>query len=153
MRWEHFETSSGAYSHWMASSRVGEPSTPKITTQRWFRRDDGSYPVDDSVDARLADLDANGIWAETVLPNLAMEIWGIFDREMGLAHARAYNDYLAETFHSHADRFMPLAVVPVLDIDDAVTEVNRAIGSLGLRGVMLPITPPKPYFRELYHPV
>src|SRR5439155_14382000 len=49
-------------------------------------------------DLRIADLDADGVWGEVLYPTVALFGFLIPDPELRWACARAYNDWLAETF-------------------------------------------------------
>jgi predicted TIM-barrel fold metal-dependent hydrolase len=109
-------------------------------------------PITDDVPLRLKELDADGIWAETIFPNMGSFCLGYEDAALALAVARVYNDYVAEAFGPYRDREIPIAVIPVRDIPGAVQEIER-VAALGLRGIALPITPPAPYFLDIYEPV
>src|SRR5438874_2615709 len=79
---------------------------------------------------------------------------GGFDPELRWACARAYNDWLAETFASASKRFAGAAMIPVHEVATAVDEIERVAG-LGLRSVMLPMHPPpdRPYNLDVYDPI
>lgn len=51
---------------------------------------------------------------------------------------RAVNDELAAVVARHPSRFTALAGLPLADIDKSVTELERAVRVLGLRGAILP---------------
>jgi predicted TIM-barrel fold metal-dependent hydrolase len=105
-------------------------------------------------DERIKDLDEDGVWGEVLYPTIALFAWLTPDVELQAASARAYNDWLAETFAQSSDRFAGAAMIPMGDIDGAVSEVER-VATLGLKSVMLPITPPEgqPYNLDLYDPL
>jgi predicted TIM-barrel fold metal-dependent hydrolase len=110
---------------------------------------DGSLPPQD-VDERQKLLAEDGIWAETLIGNLAgVGVMGIHDPELAMACARVYNDWLTDTFGPYRDREVPLALIPLGDLDAARGEIERAAG-LGFRGITMPIRPPEPYFLEQY---
>jgi predicted TIM-barrel fold metal-dependent hydrolase len=69
-----------------------------------------------------------------------------------MAHARVYNDYIAERFSPYLDRIAPTAPVPITDVDDAVAEIER-VAAAGSRAILLPAVPPKPYYSRDYDPV
>jgi len=104
-------------------------------------------------DERIKDLDEDGVWGEVLYPTIALFAWLTPDFELQYASARAYNDWLAETFGQSA-RFAGAAMIPMGDIEVGVQEVER-VAALGLKSVMLPITPPagKPYNLEMYDPL
>ncbi|WP_194903876.1 amidohydrolase family protein [Catenulispora rubra] len=109
---------------------------------------DGS-PNTGHPDRIIEDLDAEGVWAQVMHPNLSF--FGLYsdDHELSIAHARVYNDYVAETFGAYRARIAPTAPIPMTHVDDAVAEIERAAG-LGLRAILLPAVSPVPYHnREL----
>jgi predicted TIM-barrel fold metal-dependent hydrolase len=114
-------------------------------------RADGSVVTDD-VELRLRDLDADGVWAETLFGNLGLQCLRFEDSSFAMACARAYNEYLRETFSAYSDRLIPIAVIPIQDIVLAVAEIER-VAKLGLRGVSLPMAAHPPYSHEIYDPV
>jgi predicted TIM-barrel fold metal-dependent hydrolase len=69
-----------------------------------------------------------------------------------MAHARVYNDYIAERFTPFFDRLAPTAPVPITEVDDAVAEIER-VAALGFRAVLLPATPPKAYYSRDFDPI
>jgi predicted TIM-barrel fold metal-dependent hydrolase len=101
------------------------------------------------VGARLREMDGDGIWAEAIFGSLGLYCLRLCDAELALACCRAYNDYLAETFRNHRDREVPIALIPVVDTDAAVAEIER-VAELGLPGIALPMVPPVPYSDRRY---
>jgi predicted TIM-barrel fold metal-dependent hydrolase len=106
----------------------------------------------DDVPMRLKELDADGIWAETIFGNMGVACLGYEDPAFALACAQVFNDYAAETYGEHSDREIVIAPIPVRDIGAAVAEIER-VARLGLRGIGLPQTPPTPYFLDTYDPI
>jgi hypothetical protein len=52
------------------------------------------------------------------------------------ATCRAFNIYSAETFAPFADRMTPAAVIPMHTPEEAIAELDHAVGQLGLKAVM-----------------
>lgn len=92
------------------------------------------------VGKRLADLNAEGIWAELVFPSLGMWSSSFRTPELLREAMRASNDWAKEAIQDYSPRLIPTAQVSTLDIDDAVDELKRC-GDLGFRAVFLPVTP------------
>jgi hypothetical protein len=69
-----------------------------------------------------------------------------------MAHARVYNDYLIERFLPFKDRMRPTCPVPITDVADAVAEIER-IARAGFGAILLPATPPVPYYSRELDPV
>jgi predicted TIM-barrel fold metal-dependent hydrolase len=65
---------------------------------------------------------------------------------------RAYNDWVAEYCSAAPQRLFAMAAVPLQDVERAVTELQRAVNDLGLRGAFIR---PSAYVDELplSHPV
>lgn len=89
-------------------------------------------------DRRLRDLDLDGVWGEVIYPNLAFFCcFMIKSPEIQVATARVYNDWAADRFIGASERFAPVALLPVLDIDAAVGEMERT-AARGFRAMMMP---------------
>ena len=85
---------------------------------------------------RLKSLDADRVDAEVLFPNDPASFHQYGDADFELACVQAYNDGLAE-WNRVSDRFVPLAMVPLLSgIDETVTEVERAAG-MEHRGIVM----------------
>jgi predicted TIM-barrel fold metal-dependent hydrolase len=56
---------------------------------------------------------------------------------LALEGARVCNDYLAEVCGRYPGRFVGLASLPLQDVSAAVTELDRAVDELDLRGILL----------------
>lgn len=88
--------------------------------------------------ARLADLDADGIYAQVLYPSVTLsgaKAYGA-DPELQNACVRAYNDWLAEFCDASEGRLIGQAILTTTGVDDAIAETERAI-ALGHRGVVI----------------
>jgi len=130
--------------------RLHTPGFEGWTISR-YRQTKGRTPEGDP-QIILEDMDAEGVDVQVMHPNLSQ--FGLYtdDHELSIAHARVYNDFIVERYSAHFDRLAPTAPIPLTDIGDAVAEVERVAGS-GLRAVLLPATPPRPYYLRDYDPV
>ncbi|MFK4100309.1 amidohydrolase family protein [Streptomyces sp. NPDC019531] len=97
----------------------------------------------------LRDMNLDGVDASVMFPNLSLFVLFTDDHELSMAHARVWNDYIAERFLTHKDRLRPTAAIPVTDIPEAVAEVERC-ARLGLGAILIPETPPVPYASRIY---
>jgi predicted TIM-barrel fold metal-dependent hydrolase len=87
---------------------------------------------------RLRDLDAEGIWAEVLYQSIGLWSALIEDRQLIRDAARAENAWLASEIQSASpDRLVCAALMPMLDVDDAVAELQHA-ADIGLHLVSLP---------------
>jgi predicted TIM-barrel fold metal-dependent hydrolase len=130
--------------------RLHTPGFEGWTISR-YRQTGGRMPEGDP-DRILEDLDLDGVDAQVMHPNLSL--FGLYsdDHELSMAHARVYNDYLVERFTPYFHRIAPTAPVPITDTDDAVAEIER-VAAAGMRGILLPATPPLPYWSPELDPV
>jgi predicted TIM-barrel fold metal-dependent hydrolase len=116
-----------------------------------YRQTQGRTPEGDP-ELILEDMDLDGVDIQVMHPNLSL--FGLYsdDHELSMAHARVYNDYIAERFTPFFDRLVPTAPVPITDVDDAVAEIER-VAALGSRAILLPATPPRAYYSRDFDPI
>ena len=67
---------------------------------------------------------------------LVITLPGMDDEELRRTAARAFNLYNAEMFGPYADRLTPAAVIPMHTPDEAIEELEYAIGVLGLKAAV-----------------
>src|SRR3989442_6152415 len=130
--------------------RLHTPGYEGWTISR-YRQTSGRMPEGDPA-LILEDMDLDGVDAQVLHPNLSL--FGLYsdDHELSMAHARVYNDYVVERFTPYFSRIAPTAPVPITDIDDAVVEIEL-VAAAGFREILLPATPPKPYYSREFEPV
>ena len=92
---------------------------------------------------RLVDLDEEGIWGEVVYQSIGLWSALIEDPELIRDAARAENEWLASEVQGVApDRLVCAALMPMLDVSDAVAELQHA-AEVGLHIVSLPTGSPR----------
>jgi aminocarboxymuconate-semialdehyde decarboxylase len=85
---------------------------------------------------RLKDMDAQGVDVHVV--SIHTPFFGYhLDAAQGVALAREVNDEIAEMTRQWPTRFAGLATLPVHHVKEAVDELERAVGVLGLKGAEL----------------
>jgi aminocarboxymuconate-semialdehyde decarboxylase len=87
-----------------------------------------------SPERRIADMDRMGIDIQAISPAPRQTYYGA-DPELGLAAARAMNDFIAEICGRFPDRFVGLGTVPLQAAELAIAELDRLKKSLGFRGI------------------
>ena len=97
------------------------------------------------VEARLADMDADGIEVQILYPSACEEGARMFgdDRDLQLACVRAYNEWLLEFCAAARGRLFGHAVIPATGVRDAVAELDWALGK-GYRGALISTFPNGP---------
>jgi predicted TIM-barrel fold metal-dependent hydrolase len=130
--------------------RLHTPGFEGWTISR-YRQTGGRMPEGDP-DMILEDMDFDGVDVQVLHPNLSL--FGLYsdDHELSIAHARVYNDYVVERFAPYFSRLVPTAPIPLTDVEDAVAEIER-VAANGFRAILLPATPPKPYYSRDFDPV
>jgi predicted TIM-barrel fold metal-dependent hydrolase len=96
-------------------------------------------------DQRLREQSQDGVSAEVIFPTFALQAcFASGDAGLQGALCRAYNDWALERLGGH-HRMLPVALIPMLDVDDAIAEANR-VTNLGFRALFLPArVPSRPY--------
>jgi predicted TIM-barrel fold metal-dependent hydrolase/catechol 2,3-dioxygenase-like lactoylglutathione lyase family enzyme len=98
------------------------------------------------VDARMRDMDVNGVWASVNFPSQITGFCGtvffsVTDRELGVACIRAWNDWLFEEWYQrYPDRIVPLGITYLADPALAVDEIRRN-AARGFTSVTFPERP------------
>ena len=115
-------------------------------------RSDPSLGTD--LDRRMRDMAREGVDAQVVFPNIALNFGGSRQtREYAKTFARAYNEYVCETFAPASKRFKPAAMIPTDDIEDTLAEARKCIDD-GFATLFLPcVVPWQPYRLKLYEPL
>ncbi len=95
----------------------------------------GNNPKMWAVEERIEEMDRAGVDIQalsTVIPNAYFE-----DGELSLRLAQTINDALADLCRRYPKRFRAFASVPIGHPQKAVDEMHRAIGKLGLHGLII----------------
>ena len=120
-----------------------------LQVKQWIRTWRPEYA---DLTLKLASMDHAGIDLTALSPNdPGPELFG----KDGPAIARMINDYIADCVKRHPTRFLGLAVLPLQDMDASMTELDRCLNRLGMKGVLLYSNidgrfPDEPEFRPLF---
>jgi predicted TIM-barrel fold metal-dependent hydrolase len=112
----------------------------------------GTYDVD----ARVRDMDANGVLGSMCFPSFPQFCGQVFsksgDPALGLAVLQAYNDWhVDEWCGAHPGRFIPLGVLPLWDPELMAAEVRR-LARRGCHAVTFSENPEKLGFPSFHDP-
>ncbi|HVC68571.1 MAG TPA: amidohydrolase family protein [Acidimicrobiales bacterium] len=118
------------------------PETVALEPFRFDQMRPGCFDID----ARIADMDLNGVWASMNFPSQVSGFCGrIFsgcsDPALGLHATRAWNDWLFEEWYSpYPERIIPLGITILSDPGAGAAEIRRN-AARGFRSVALPERP------------
>jgi predicted TIM-barrel fold metal-dependent hydrolase len=122
---------------WRTFASVGmERDDISITPMTYDEMRKGCYDRE----ARLIDMDRNGVDASLCYPNMFVRFCGqtfaqAQDKALALLCVQAYNDWIIEEWAGPSGgRLIPLTIIPLWDIDLAVSELYRSAGR-GARAV------------------
>ncbi len=116
-----------------------------------FRYED--YPGGWEPTARLKDQDTDGVAAEVLFSSAARQLYSIIDEPYQRAIFRSYNEWLAEFCSVDRKRLIGLALLPILDMDHTVEDIQH-YDKLGFRGVQLPTRiKDSGYYESVYEPM
>jgi predicted TIM-barrel fold metal-dependent hydrolase len=88
--------------------------------------------------ARTEEMDREGVEAELIYASMGLVMYAIPDHEFRFACMKAFNDWLGEFCAVAPNRLFGIAMVPMDDVDRAITELERC-AHLGHRGVTVSI--------------
>jgi predicted TIM-barrel fold metal-dependent hydrolase len=118
------------------------PETVKVEPFRFDQMRRGCWDIE----ARIHDMDINGVWASLNFPSMITGFCGrvysqCSDPELGLAVTRAWNDWFFDEWYSpHPERIIPMGITFLTDPDLAAEEIRRN-AARGFRSVTLPERP------------
>ncbi len=125
--------------------------TVKVEPFRFEQMRPGCYDVD----ARVRDMDVNGVWASLNFPSMITGFCGrVFsqcsDPELGLATTRAWNDWFFEEWYSpYPERMIPMGITWLADPEIGAEEIRRN-AARGFRSVTLPERPHRIGFPSIF---
>jgi predicted TIM-barrel fold metal-dependent hydrolase len=131
--------------HFQVGANAVAGRRPDAVTREPFRFDQ-MRPSCYDADARVHDMDINGVWAAVNFPSQITGFSGrVFfqaaDQELGLACTRAWNDWLFEEWYQrHPDRIIPVGITHLTDPQIAADEIRRN-AARGFTGVSFPERP------------
>jgi aminocarboxymuconate-semialdehyde decarboxylase len=113
-----------------APLQVGNQLTREVNR----RQLDDLRPKMESIEVRLADMDAMGIDVQ-LLSVSPYHLFHWVSGDLGVRAFQTINDDLAKVAADHPDRFIPLGAIPMQDPGEALVELRRCATDLGFRGI------------------
>ena len=101
---------------------------------------DGATTKD--IDARIRELESDGIHTELAFPNAILALLAWPDKQIRELCFRIYNEYIAELQEKSNGRFYGVGLINYWDADGATKTLDELKG-LGLRTFLLPLKPGK----------
>lgn len=107
-----------------------------------------AYPGGWDAAVRLKDMDAEGVERSMIYTSIGLFFGGDEDPQVISALCRGYNNWMSDFCKQAPSRFVAMAIVPLMDVEESVVEARRAVERLGMKGVMLR---PNPYKGRMLH--
>ena len=103
--------------------------------------------------ARMVDLERDGVEAEVIYTSLAFDLFRLKDAPFQEAVFAAYNTWLAEFCQTNPKHLVGLGLIPLMNVEEGIKELNRC-AELGLRGGVIMASPPDglSYSNPMYEP-
>lgn len=103
---------------------------------------------------RIQDLDQEGIWSQLAFPSMGFWTANITDAELSRVCAHAWNEWAMDDLMAQQDRIFTPAIVPLVDVGDAVAELEWA-AEQGFQSVFLPcgISADRDWGLDLWEPL
>ncbi|NKB75510.1 MAG: amidohydrolase family protein [Gammaproteobacteria bacterium] len=96
---------------------------------------------------RIRQMDDEGVDVHVLFGTFNLTLSCLIDVDMAISLCRAYNDYISADCQGFEGRIKPVGVIPLQDVDFAVTEMRRCVEELGMVSVScspsMPIPHPK----------
>jgi predicted TIM-barrel fold metal-dependent hydrolase len=126
-------------------SRLWQSQTPEERVQNrayrspWWGFPNDARDLDTATAPRLLyeRLDELGIDFAVVYPSVGLQLPAQRDEKIRRLGCRAYNRYATEQTAGLGDRLTPVAVIPTVTPDEALEELDYAVGELGMKAVLL----------------
>jgi predicted TIM-barrel fold metal-dependent hydrolase len=110
---------------------LDEFHTPRIRKQ-------GTFDETVGPEKWLKYLDKTGLEYAVLYTTAALAYGHVINPEWAVAYARAWNNYIYDTYITKSPRLKVMALIPMQDVPSAVLEFRRAVKELGMVGAYVP---------------
>jgi predicted TIM-barrel fold metal-dependent hydrolase len=94
---------------------------------------------------RLQHMDREGIDVQVIYGSLTLALASLIDVDLAVALCRAYNDYIRDDCEPQRTRLVPVGVLPLQDVEEAINELHRCVERLGMPAVSISPNLPVPH--------
>jgi len=115
------------------AQRITRPPWWALPTKNTLDRATSSMPK--LLHERLDDM---GLDFSVLYPTAGLAAPHLDDDEVRRGVSRAYNMFHSDIFHDYADRLTPVAVIPMHTPQEAIEELEFAVGKLKMKAIMMP---------------
>jgi predicted TIM-barrel fold metal-dependent hydrolase len=121
-----------------ATFRQMLPTLDAFHTLNGLPRKEGTFDPTIGPERWLEFLDRADLEYTVLYPTQGLAYGHVAFPNWAAAYARAYNNWLHAKYLQVSPRFQGMALIPMQDPAEAVTELRRAVSELGMVGAMLP---------------
>lgn len=83
------------------------------------------HPGGHDPNARMTEMETDGVGAEVLYPTLGLRLFGLDDARLQEACFRVYNDWLIDYCQVNTKRLLGVSCISVYDIDNGIKELER----------------------------
>jgi predicted TIM-barrel fold metal-dependent hydrolase len=94
---------------------------------------------------RLQHMDREGIDVQVIYGSLTLALASLIDIDLAVVLCRAYNNYIRDDCEPHRTRLVPVGVLPLQDVPEAINELHRCVEQLGMPAVSISPNVPVPH--------
>jgi len=93
--------------------------------ERKVDKDFQGQPGGHNPNARIKEMETDGVSAEVLYPTLGLRLFGLDDARLQEACFRVFNDWLIEYCQVASERLLGIGCIPIYDVDVALKELER----------------------------
>ena len=94
---------------------------------------------------RIQHMDQEGIDVQVIYGSITLVFAGLIDHELAVALCRAYNDYIHDDCEPYRARLVPVGILPMQDVPEAIRELRRCVEELDMPAVSISPNVPVPH--------